>query len=211
MYRTENKLWEDVVAAVNQGLKRMGVPLYTAYQHGQPSNVANRCCILIDKLRTKRYGSQEFTFSADHPNANLMNEYVKWIDEITYQVSAYRPRDLEDDKDTITAFDAVAMLATYFNSHTGALECASRGLQPLRVTEIRSQPVVSDSTQYEFNPNFDLTLFAVGYDGNGQGVRFDLPKLEIVKMRHYDETGKIDVIDAHSFSKEGVKEAHDLI
>lgn len=210
MYRTENKLWEDVVAAVNQGLKRMGVPLYTAYQRGQPSNVSNHCCILIDKLRSKRYGRQEFAFGAEHPNAHMMNEYVRWIDEITYQISAYRPRNMEDDKDTITAFDAVAMLATYFNSSTGVLECRERGLEPLRVTEIRSQPVVSDSTQYEFNPSFDLTLFAVGADGNGQSVRFDLATLELVKMRHQDEMGKIDVVDAHSFSREGVKEAHDL-
>ena len=199
MVLTENIVWSRILEVANLGVAAMGIEGYEVAQHSQASNVSSNRCLLVAKVGGHRLGWVSEHYVKEHPNKDMVNEFVEWTDEITFQFSAFADRTLADDKETISPFDVVDLLSVWLNSSRGVEECRSRGLQPLRVTELRRPPVQSDSTQYDFNPNFDCS-FAIP-----QSVWFDVPTLKVVKLRHTDECGAFDVVDAQFYDAEGRK------
>lgn len=196
MVLTENMVWKRVIDVANIGLSVMGIPSYHAIQHSQPINVSDRKCVLVSRVDSSRIGWVAEHFDKSHPDKDLMNHFVEWIDKVGFQFSTFADRTLADSEDTVSSFDVVNLLATFFNMGAGVDECRKRGIQPLRISDVRRPNTTSDSTQYEFNPNFDVQ-FAVP-----QSVRFDIPTFKIVKLHHHDEDGQINVVDAQFYDAE---------
>ena len=197
MVLTENMVWKRITELAELGVAAMGIEGYEVAQHSQVSNVSSNRCLLISKVGGRRIGWVSEHYTKEHRDKELMNQFIEWTDEITFQFSAFADRTLEDGEETIASFDVVDLLSVWFNSSRGVEECRKRGLQPLRVSDIRRPPTQSDSTQYDFNPNFDIA-FAIP-----QSVRYDIPTLKIVKLHHHDESGQINVVDAQFYDADG--------
>lgn len=156
MFKTEYKIWKDLVAAVKDGLAYNEITGWDVFQANQPSkSTLNKPTIWIERVSSKRYGWQSAT-----PTMTLsgLNEKQIYYQEVIYQITAMKKRSLTMDETTETSGDVLNHLATYFVSRAGTDKLSENDYSCLRVTEVREPPFTTDSDLYEKTPSFDLTI-----------------------------------------------------
>lgn len=156
MVMRENQMYVILKSLVENGMEQFGIKDCSVMQHAQPILTSDHAAVIISKISIRRYGWQGSSYEKDNGKSLIIDEVMDYMDECTFQISAFVPRNAEDTEETLTSYDILSALATYFNSYGGIMEMKKNGLQPLRVMDIRTPVQQDDSSSPQYNPNFDL-------------------------------------------------------
>ena len=160
MVLRENQLSERLIYVVTEGLSIMGLPDISVLSGHQPSPKGTRePYVLITRVGSNRKGWQGTHLSPSHrtPDDRMVKEEWSYIEDVTYQISGVKRRNVIDDG-TPTAADIVGAVLTYLQSDTGISACIKRGMHQYRISELRL-PVSADESEIpQYNPNFDVTF-----------------------------------------------------
>lgn len=156
MVMRENKMYETLRGLIKKGLEQFAIRDCGVIQHAQPILTSDHATVIISKISIHRYGWQGSSYEKDNGKSLVIDEVMNYIDECVFQISAFVPRNATDDSETLTSYDILSALATYFNSYGGIKDMKEAGLQTLRVTDIRTPVQQDDSSSPQYNPNFDL-------------------------------------------------------
>ena len=156
MVMRENQMYAKIKTLAEKALSQFAITDCTVMQHAQPLPTSDHAAVIISKIQIHRYGWQGSTYEKDNGKSLIIDEIMDYIDECTFQLSAFVPRNATDTQETLTSYDILSALTTYFNSYGGICDMKKEGLQPLRVTDIRTPVQQDDSSSPQYNPNFDL-------------------------------------------------------
>lgn len=160
MVLRENQIAERLVYIVTDGLAVMGLSGVSVLSGHQPTPKGDRDpYILVTRVGSNRKGWQgtHLSPSSRTPGDMAVKEEWSYIEDVTYQISGVKRRNVIDDGSP-TAADIVGAVLTYLMSDTGIAACIRRGLHQYRVGELRL-PVSPDESEIpQFNPNFDITF-----------------------------------------------------
>lgn len=152
----ENQMYVKIKALVEKALSQFAITDCEVMQHAQPLLTSDHAAVIISKIMIHRYGWQGSSYEKDNGKSLIIDEIMDYMDECTFQISAFVPRNATDTQETLTSYDILSALTTYFNSYGGIMDMKKEGLQPLRVTDIRTPVQQDDSSSPQYNPNFDL-------------------------------------------------------
>ena len=151
-YKTENDIWTDVIALLNEALTAKSITGMTVMRSFQPTDVTGKNLVLINRISSKRYG-----WRGRHNKVinNVMTHIEKYFQEMRFQISVLKMINLADVTET-TASDIANMLIDYLLSDKGLKSLRSKGYMPIRVVDVRIPSFVNQTDNYQLNPNFDL-------------------------------------------------------
>lgn len=151
-YKTENDIWTDVIALLNEALTAKSITGMTVMRSFQPTDVTGKNLVLINKISSKRYG-----WRGRHNKVvnQVMTHIEKYFQEMRFQISILKMINLADITET-TASDIANMLIDYLLSDKGLQSLRSKGYMPIRVVDVRNPSFINQTDNYQFNPNFDL-------------------------------------------------------
>lgn len=153
---SDNHIVKSLKELLEKGLSVMHVEGFKVMQHSMQTNHAATSVVLFQKLSVKRIGWQGNRYE-DIPNDDKkMTEVQEYIEDAYFQISAFRPRLVEDTPDTVTGIDALNALIAYFQSTSGIDECNKHGMHPFRVTDLNEAYTEDDSSMPQINPSFDI-------------------------------------------------------
>jgi len=176
MVMRENQMYVKLKAFIEKALEQFAITDCTVMQHAQPLLTSDHAAVIISKISIHRYGWQGSTYEKDNGKSLIIDEVMDYMDECTFQISAFVPRTAEDDEETLTSYDILSALTTYFNSYGGICDLKKEGLQPLRVTDIRTPVQQDDSSSPQYNPNFDLKFLV------HQTPKADVPCIGVIEL-----------------------------
>lgn len=159
MYKGENQIYADIVSVLNTAISEMNITGWGVTQRNQPTpQTLQNGKIFFDFISTKRLGWQR------HYDKYVDGEIVhieEWQDEVLFQLSAFKKREVTDTTATLTSGDVIKRLAQYLQGLRGVELLKSKGYGVLRITDIRSQPFKDDSDLYEKMPSVDISFVLV--------------------------------------------------
>ena len=151
-YKTENDIWADMIALLNEALTAKQVTSMTVMRSFQPIDVTGKNLVLINKISSRRYG---WRGRYNKIINNTMKHIEKYFQEMRFQINVLKKINL-DDISEITASDIANMLIDYLLSDKGLKSLRSRGYMPLRIIDVRIPSFTNENDNYQLNPNFDL-------------------------------------------------------
>lgn len=203
----ENEYFKRVRTVLQAALDSLGISGPVILQTQQPTPTSAHCVVLVHRLYDKRYGWQGSSFDKRPlDNIDQMTEVVDYLNEATFQISAYCPRRESDGVSRLTAGDVISAIHMWLHSDFGIAKMNDNGLQMFRSTEIRNPEVVDDSQTPQFNPNFDIRLvtynsadFRIGAINDVEAVEKSIPgggplinaPLKNIIQGHYTESAKM--------------------
>lgn len=151
-YKTENDIWTDMIALLNEALTAKNITGMTVMRSFQPTDVTGKNLVLIQKISSRRYG-----WRGRHNKIinDVMTHIEKYFQEMRFQISVLKKININKIDDT-TAIDIANMLIDYLLSDKGLKSLRSRGYMPIRVIDVRNPVFSNETDNYQFNPNFDL-------------------------------------------------------
>lgn len=173
----ENKMFEIVGGIIETALNLFGIRGYTVIQHDQPTDANKKPSVMMSRVSGHRHGWQREAFETKDTPEGKVRMVWNYIEEVTFQISAYSPRSADEPENVVTPLDVLGVLQTFFNSNAGIRMMLDHGMHPFRVIEIRQGVQQNDTDQQQFNPNFDLK-FCVE-----QSMDFDAPEIGEVNVK----------------------------
>lgn len=157
MIKTENQVWALVFQLLNGIISRKQITGWTIRQGNQPTvqNLRNGS-IYITRVTSRRYGWQGH-YNKWNETTQKMEHKEKYIEEIMFQVSAFKKRDVHNLTEA-TSSDIINLLITFLQSLDGVKMARSLGFQIEKINEIREPSITTDSELYEKLPQFDITI-----------------------------------------------------
>lgn len=156
----DNELIKELIAVLKTGLTANGLGNVSVKQSSQPTNQGadSGPTIYLEKIGDKRYGflrrSDRWVFDADPPYFEHKEEQTY---ETSFQISALSIQDPQNVTQK-TASDIVNIAAAVLQSDTARDTLQSKGIQMLRVQDVRNPYFVDDKGRFEAVPSFDFTL-----------------------------------------------------
>lgn len=171
----EYEIKDSLIAALEQALEETGVPTgeggwEVIARNPQVMTYGDKV-ILVDKVSLKRQGFQSTVYGkvdVKDKNGKVIGvkhvEREQWIEEIVWQVSAVRKRQVDDDVGTTTADDVLKKLVWWLNSRRGA--AAMRGREdvpfaPVFTSATRSNVYEDDSDNKQIEESFDFKMIVL--------------------------------------------------
>lgn len=152
--KNENAQWQDILGIVKHAIALKNIQ-WQVKQLQQPENIGlTTGCIYISRIDSSRLGWQAHR---DKYINGEMKHSEEYIEQITYQISAFKKRNSKDIAE-LTSSDVLNSLITFFMSKNGVQYIRSLGYQTFRISQLRQPVFVTDSENYEKNPSFDITL-----------------------------------------------------
>ena len=134
-YKTENDIWADMIALLNEALTAKQVTSMTVMRSFQPIDVTGKNLVLINKISSRRYG---WRGRYNKIINNTMKHIEKYFQEMRFQINVLKKINL-DDISEITASDIANMLIDYLLSDKGLKSLRSRGYMPLRLKIVQKE------------------------------------------------------------------------
>lgn len=127
--------------------------------------------VLLDRLYTRRNGfqSREYAPSVRGVPSSPLNEVEVWCEEIGWQISVLRRRDVTDDINTFTGNDVAKAIVAWFNSGKGAEAMRNRTdvpMAPIFCRESRVRPYSDNSDIHQMEATADLRTIVLQTLGN---------------------------------------------
>jgi hypothetical protein len=176
MYKTENRLFKDIFEIINISLTNLGIMNWAVLQNylAMKYKVQDKS-IFFNKIYSGRVGWQGRKYkNIVEGDIEKLIKVENWTEEILFQIGAYRKRQENDGIETITSKDILKKLLYYFQSIEGLKVFKEKGYEILRINEVRDNPVLDDSGNYNYEPSFDITIFT------NQEVENEVEKVEEV-------------------------------
>lgn len=114
--------------------------------------------VLLDRIHTRRCGFQGREYVGLLPDQSFKQREV-WIDEIYWQVSIIRKRQVSDGVNTETGDDVAKSLVWWLNSSRGAEQMRKREdvpMAPVFCKESRMRPYGDDGDIHQYESSFDF-------------------------------------------------------
>ena len=86
-YKTENDIWTDVIALLNEALTAKSITGMMVMRSFQPTDVTGKNLVLINKISSKRYG-----WRGRHNKVinQVMTHIEKYFQEMRFQISVLK-------------------------------------------------------------------------------------------------------------------------
>lgn len=154
-YKTDNNIWADMVALLNEALNAKNITGMTVMRANQPLDVTGKSLVLISKVNGRRYG-----WRGRHSKivAGTLQHVENYYKEMRFQITVLKKIDMNNLSD-ITATDIADMLVDYLLSSKGLKSLRTKGYMPLRILDVREPVTVNESDNYQIHPNFDLICY----------------------------------------------------
>lgn len=165
-YKTENDIWADMIALLNEALSAKNITGMTVMRSYQPLDVTGKSLVLIQRVSGRRYG---WRGRKNKIINGVMKHIENYFKEMRFQISVLKKIDINDISQ-LTATDIADMLVDYLLSDKGLKNLRSRGYMPLRVVDVREPTFTNESNNYQINPNFDLICTVQQEIVDGQDV-----------------------------------------
>lgn len=147
--KTDNQVTADLITFIKAGLD--GLVDWPVLQSYQPTRGHyQRPYILVHRLGETLIGQlQVCSFQPEHGGQLVQS---------TWQIDAVRYAQVSDTTDTIGAGDALKRLRNWLMSDEAARQLRAKGYNVLRVGQIVTPPVDTDTETFQILPNFTLDL-----------------------------------------------------
>lgn len=159
MFKGENQIWSDIISFLKTSLTTLGYTGWNVVQFQQQTlQELETKTLYVSWIGSRRIGWQKH---AQVLQNNEMTQYEGYVEEIRFQVSAYKQRTLNDDVATPTSNDLINRLVTFLQSQAGVKALRAIGYSTPRIVDIRQNPFSTDSDLYEKMPSVDISVFLV--------------------------------------------------
>ncbi|MGN0016197.1 MAG: phage gateway protein [Candidatus Avelusimicrobium sp.] len=146
---TDNQVTADLIALIKTGLS--GFAPWQVVQSYQPTRGHfSRPYILIHRLGETALGYLQ--------TCSFKPENGGQIIQSTWQIDAVRYSRVQDDVTTPGAGDVLKRLRNWFMSDAAARELRAKGYNVLRVGEIATPQIETETETFQILPNFTLDL-----------------------------------------------------
>lgn len=138
--------------------------------------------VLLDRLYVRRIGWQSHEYLRPKPESVLLRKAEVWLEEVAWQISVLRKRQVSDSIDTMTGSDVVNYLVAWFNSHHGAAAMRGRTdvpMAPVLCKQVRLQTYSDDSDIHQVEGAIDLKAIIV------QSLADDVPDVKSWEVETY--------------------------
>lgn len=154
-YKTENNIWVDMIALLNQALAAKDITDMTVMRANQPFDVTKKSVVLISRINSSRYG---WRGRKNKVINSQMTHIENYFQELQFQITVLKQAKINDIED-LTATDIANKLVDYLLSNKGLESLRGLGYMPLRITRVREPTFVNETDNYQVNPNFDLICY----------------------------------------------------
>lgn len=146
---TDNQVTADLIALIKTGLE--GYADWPVLQSFQPTkgNYA-RPYILLHRLGETLIGQMQV--------CSFKPENGGQIVQSTWQIDAVRYASVNDDTATIGAGDVLKRLRNWFMSDAAAQTLRAKGYNVLRIGQLVTPPIETETETFQILPNFTLDL-----------------------------------------------------
>jgi len=159
MFKGENQIWKDILSFLQTKISELGFSDWRVVQFQQPTmQELESKTVYVSWIGSRRIGWQKHTQILVN---NAMKQYEGYVEEIRFQVSAYKQRSLNDDTATPTSSDLINRLTTFLQSQAGVKALRAIGYSTPRIVDVRQNPITTDSDLYEKMPSVDISVFLV--------------------------------------------------
>ena len=167
---TENQIWALLDEEFNlwEASYSETVAIRRGFQPTQQSTPAGYFAYLF-QIMNKKYGWQA-GIDTWNSGTSTMDHVERYIINKTIQVST---QDITDPSSIgATSGDVAESIAAWLNSFPVINRLKSRGVEILRITDVRHPHFVNDFNNYDGNPNFDF-IISYTQEVQSEGVAVD--------------------------------------
>lgn len=159
MFKSEYQIFYDFIGFLNKSLAKLGYTDWSVQQQNQPSKreIEDKT-LYVSWIASRRIGWQKH---ADFMENNVLKHYEGYVEEIMFQLSAFKLTGLEDNVATLTCNDVVNRLVSFLQSQAGVRAFRALGYSVPRISNIRQLNLTTDSDQYEKMVSVDISVFLV--------------------------------------------------
>ena len=176
---TTNQIYKDLISIIQTVLSenKLNWQIIQSYQLSMGN--FKPPFIMLHRLTATNYGWQfgkDYTENSQHKHTESQIEILK------FQIEAYRPRQLRDNVNTISATDVIRLIARYFMSQAGIEAVRAKGYETFRISEVVEEYYKEVNDVYQVAPHFKLELKTLqtdtyeahtigGFTGNVKAVK----------------------------------------
>ena len=178
---TEYQIRAAFLKVIKQALSETHIVGFSVMARNPQVIVGADNVVLVDRLFTQRLGFQSRDY-LPRLGSNFLTEREKWIDEITWQISILRKRNLEDNISTVTNNDVSKNLIWWLNSRHGAEAMRTRTdvpMAPVFVKQSNVSPYMDDNEIHQYTASFDVKTQVLQVAG------FETPAVDITDIETY--------------------------
>lgn len=146
-----NQIYKDLIELIKVALKSQGLNWQVIQTYQQSMGNLQPPYVMLHRLTATNFG---FQYGKDISDKHTENQ----IEILKFQIEACKPRNIRDKVETITATDAVRLVAMYFMSDEGIQAVRNKGYNVLRITEVYEEYYKAVSDIYQVNPHFKMDL-----------------------------------------------------
>ena len=161
---TEYQIRAALISVIETALKETGVEGFTVLARNPQNMTRDDCVVLIDRINAKRIGFQGRWHDWNEAVESRLNERMQWIEEMTWQISVCRQRQITDTINTQTADDGVEKLTAWLNSRRGAWHMRHRTdvpMAPVFTSQKRTRTYTDENDVYQQEESIDFRLQVV--------------------------------------------------
>lgn len=156
--KTQNQIYKDVIAIINQSLTALNISGWEVRQLRQPTKSLTNNPVIYVTFTTKNRRGWQYRKDSYNPEIDKFDHKEMFYLECEFQLSARRKRRENDTENTLNAVDVLEELKTYLISPNGLKIIKTQGYTIYQPSEIQNQDFMDDSEDFEFMPNFNITF-----------------------------------------------------
>lgn len=156
-----NQIYKDLITMIQTALTSNGLNWQVIQNYQQTMGNLKAPFIMLHRLTSTNYGWQygkDKTVDGQHIHTENQ------IEEMVFQIEAYKPRSKNETANTITGADVVRLLACWFMSEVGLKAIRDKGYDVLRITDVVEEYYKEVNEVYQVNPHFKMRITALQTD-----------------------------------------------
>lgn len=161
---TEYQIRAALISVIEHALKETGVEGFPVLARNPQLMTRDDSIVLIDRLNVRRIGFQGRWYDPNELDESRLNEQMEWIEELAWQISVCRQRQITDSISTQTGDDVVEKLTAWLNSRRGAWHMRHRTdvpMAPVFTSQKRTRTYTDENDVYQQEESFDFRLQVV--------------------------------------------------
>jgi hypothetical protein len=142
-----------------QGLARRGLDGVSVRQNYQSlqQGRASETCLYLHKANDRRHGFPGARARYDPKDGKIVREEIQVIESVI-QITALVAGGDPQKEDAPTAADVARMAAAVLQGEDALTALHARGVQALRIQDVRLTPVEDERDRFEHEASFDVAL-----------------------------------------------------